>query len=196
MKKIELQEIMLPGEYEKIRSEILPQIIALKKRRRVPLGDKMSLVFENHKTLWFQVQEMVRIEHMEKPELIQEELDVYNPLLPERGQLSATLFIELTDPDRFLEELQQFHGIESEQTVYLEFQPGPRIFGEFDILYRNPRKVTTVYFLKFNVPEDLWSAFDNPNTGLHLVVDHPNYYARTQLPLELRKELARELREP
>lgn len=196
MKKIALEEIMLPADYEKVRAEILPQIIELKKRRRVILGDKMSLVFENHRTLWFQVQEMVRIERIEKPELIQEELDVYNPLLPERGQLSATLFIEITDPERLLEELEQFHGIESDDTVYLELQPGPRFYGQFDILYRNPQKVTTVYFLKFTIPEEYWSAFADPNTGLHLIVDHPNYYARTQLPMDLRKELASELREP
>ncbi len=194
MSVLTLEDILKPGEYEKIRSRVLQKIVELKKKRRLILGDKMSVVFENKDTLWYQVQEMVRVEHMEQDELIQEELDVYNPLLPEKGVLSATLFIELPNPETVLEELQRFHGIESEDTVYLEFQPGPRIHAVFDVLYRNPEKVATVYFIKFHLHDDALKLLDDPGTGLYFIVDHPNYYVRAQVPMELRKDLAREAR--
>ena len=193
MNPITREEILLPHEFEKVRPEALRRIIALKKIRRVPLGDKMSLVFENRDTMWFQVQEMVRVERMEDPAQIQEELDVYNALLPDRGQLSATLFIEITDPERMLQELERFLGIEEDRRVYLEYQPGPRVYGKFDLLYRNPEKVSSVYFLKFDIPEAMREKTADPDTALHLVVDHPNYYARTQLSMELRHQLGEEL---
>lgn len=193
MKKIALEEILLPKQYELKRPKILPEIIQYKKSRRLILGEMMSLIFENHRTLWFQVQEMVRVERMEDPELIREELNVYNALLPEKGQLSATLFIEITDTKRMLDELSRFKGIEDGECISLEFQPGSGIVGIFDMLYRNPNKVSSVYFLKFNIPEDSVIKVSDPNIALHLVVNHPNYYVRAQVPMELRRQLGEEL---
>ncbi|HEY5250934.1 MAG TPA: DUF3501 family protein, partial [Acidimicrobiales bacterium] len=83
--------------YERGRDEFRRSIIELKKRRRVTLGPFMTLVFENRETVRFQIQEMARVERMATDEQVQGELDVYNALLPSAGELSATMFIELTD---------------------------------------------------------------------------------------------------
>jgi len=82
--------------YERDRDAYRRQVIELKQRRRVAVGPIVSLVFENRETMRSQIQEMARAEKMVSDEQIQKELDVYNALIPEPGELSATLFIELT----------------------------------------------------------------------------------------------------
>ena len=96
MPKLTLDDISDLRAYERERDEFRGQVIALKRRRRVALGDIVTLLFENRRTIRFQVQEMARAEKIISDEGIETELRVYNPLIPEPGQLCATLFIELT----------------------------------------------------------------------------------------------------
>ena len=84
-------DLLSVGEYEQQRERFRSQIIALKQRRRIFLGPLLTLVFENRETLRFQTQEMIRVEHILDPRKIQDELDVYNALMPGSGELSATL---------------------------------------------------------------------------------------------------------
>src|SRR3954469_18223790 len=110
--KLTMDDIVDLRAYEREREEFRSRIIELKKRRRVPVGPIVTLVFENRDTIRFQIQEMARAERMMRDEQIQGELDAYNPLIPEPGQLSATLFIELTSKEDLMEWLPKLVGIE------------------------------------------------------------------------------------
>jgi hypothetical protein len=111
------QDLLPVAEYEQQREQFRSQIIALKQRRRISVGPLITLVFENRETLRFQTQEMIRVEHILDPHKVQEELDVYNALMPGSGELSATLLIEITEQDRMKEWLDVFMGLDHGQTV-------------------------------------------------------------------------------
>ncbi|MCE3223538.1 MAG: uncharacterized protein K0S58_1718 [Nitrospira sp.] len=119
MKLLTHEELIPQEEYERQRDAYRQTIIALKRRRRLTIGDIVTLVFENRETLRFQIQEMIRVERIVDPQKIQEELDVYNALLPAAGELSATLLIELTDPDTMKQWLDLFMGLDHGQKVGL-----------------------------------------------------------------------------
>src|SRR5438132_12376841 len=107
MKKIVLSDIKNLHEYELIRDDYRREVIAAKARRRVSLGPELSLVFENRLTVLGQIQEMCRAERLARPEAIQQEIDVYNELLPDGGELAATLFVEITEESRVQAELDR-----------------------------------------------------------------------------------------
>lgn len=119
MKALTQQDLIPHDEYERRRETYRQAIIELKRRRRIGLGEKITLVFENRETLRFQIQEMIRVERIFDPQKVQEELDVYNALLPASGELSATLLIELTDPDTMKQWLDLFMGLDHGQKVGL-----------------------------------------------------------------------------
>ena len=111
-RRLTLDDIEDLRHYERTRAEFRDRIIALKRLRRVPVGPIVTLVFENRDTVRFQIQEMARVEKMGSEEQIRAELDVYNPLIPAPGELSATLFVELTDDAQLRRWLPQLVGIE------------------------------------------------------------------------------------
>ena len=112
MSKLTIDDISDLRAYERERDDFRREVIDLKRRRRVPVGDILTLLFENSRTIRFQIQEMARIEKIISDEGIQTELRVYNPLIPEPGQLCATLFIELTSDEALREWLPKLVGIE------------------------------------------------------------------------------------
>lgn len=111
-RRLTLDDIAEPRAYERERAAFRDHVMELKRRRRVHLGTIVTLVFENRDTIRFQVQEMARAERIVTDAGIQEELDVYNPLIPEPGQLCATMFIELTTDEQMHEWLPKLVGIE------------------------------------------------------------------------------------
>ena len=112
MTKLTLDDIADLREYERERETFREQVIALKKRRRIALGPFVTLLFENRDTIRFQIQEMARVEKLVTDESIQEELDIYNPMIPDPGQLCATMFIELTSEAELREWLPKLVGVE------------------------------------------------------------------------------------
>lgn len=114
-----LDDIADHRAYEQQRDGLRDEVIALKKVRRISVGPVISFTFENATTIRWQVQEMVRVEKILSDEGVQAELDVYNPLIPEAGHLSATMFIELTDDMALREWLPQLVGIETEVELRL-----------------------------------------------------------------------------
>nr|MDA8116916.1 DUF3501 family protein [Actinomycetota bacterium] len=114
-----LNDIADLREYEREREDFRRRIITLKEIRRVNLGPIISMTFENRETIRFQIQEMARAEKMSTDAQIQEELEVYNPLIPGPGQLSATLFLELTSKDQLMEWLPKLVGIEQSLEVVI-----------------------------------------------------------------------------
>ena len=111
-RKLTLDDIADARAYERERADFKSRVIAMKARRRLPLGTFVTVVFENRETIRHQIQEMARVEKLFTDESIQEEIDIYNPMIPEPGQLCATLFIELTSDDQMREWLPRLVGIE------------------------------------------------------------------------------------
>jgi hypothetical protein len=179
-------------EYEKVREPMRASIIALKQRRRVPLGENMTLLFENRQTVLYQIQEMVRSERIVLAAKIQEEIDAYAPLLPGPGQLSATLFIELPGiatlpPEQARAAVNRFQGIER-GCLFLELG-GLRIAAHFEAGHSNEEKLAAVQYVRFALPPAERQALADPARPALLLVEHPNYSARQALADDLRREL-------
>jgi hypothetical protein len=191
MQKLSVADITDHRAYERERDEFRAHVIAMKKHRRVPLGDIMTLVFENTDTMRFQVQEMVRAERMLSDEQIRREVDTYNELIPEAGELSATLLIELTNDEQLREWLPRLVGIQ--RAISIVLPDGSRAAGEPLDEERLTREEITasVHFLRFRLPRvEAGVLRDGP---VHVVVDHPALRVDVELPAGVRAELASDL---
>ena len=158
-RKLTLDDIADARAYERERTELRARVIDLKSRRRVSLGTVVTLMFENRDTMRYQIQEMARVERTFTDQGIQEELDVYNPLIPEPGQLCATLFIELTSDDQMREWLSKLVGIE--HSVVFHLPDGDTVRCVVD-----PQHAAQV------------AAFVD---GVVLAIDHPEYLESVEL---------------
>lgn len=192
MSKIALADLRGLAEYEKVREDFRRRVIELKKRRRIQLGDRLSLVFENKETVLFQIQEMLRAERIVEPEKIQFELEVYGALLPEAGELSATLFIEVDDVTKIQQELDRFQGIDEGEAVCIVIG-GQRIPGMFEAGRSKEDKISAVHYVRFKLSPEQQQAFKHGSAHVHLVVDHPNYRHTLKLTPETRMALAADL---
>ena len=190
MRKLELSDLWSLPEYEQVREDFRHSIIELKKRRRVQVGPLLSFIFENRDTVLFQVQEMLRAEHVADPERVQEQLDIYNTMVPGEGELSATLFIEVTVPDRLPEEMARLRGVD--RAVYLELG-GERIPAVFEEGRATDEGLSTVQYLRFHLTPAQSRAFLAGREPVALVVDHPNYRERAVLSPETRLALSGDL---
>ncbi len=192
MKKIEFGEILNIYEYEKVREQKRREIIEIKKKRRLFLGDLVHLVFENRDTVWFQIQEMIRAERMVRDEEIQREIDVYNELIPEKNQLSISMFIEIPDEEERKRLLPQLVGIHD----HLWFHIGNKhsVRAEADERSKEDYqygKAAVVHFLKLNLtPEQVKDFAELP---VRVEINHPNYKAMVEMPEEVKAELVKDL---
>jgi uncharacterized protein DUF3501 len=191
--KIELKDVLNFFEYEKVRDRMRGRVIDLKRVRRVPVGRHLSFVFENRDTVLFQIQEMCRVERITDDARIQDELDVYNALLPGPGELSATLFIEITDKDQIQPVLDRFMGIDVGPTVWIQVGKDFAVPGEFEAGHSDEEKgkLSAVHFVRFTFPPGAVSAF--MVSPVHLVVDHIAERARVELSTATKAELLRDL---
>jgi hypothetical protein len=202
--KIQLKDVLNFFDYEKVRAEMRGRVIDLKRVRRVPVGEHLSFVFENRDTVLFQIQEMCRVERITDDARVQDELDVYNALLPGPSELSATLFIEITDKDQIQAVLDRFIGIDAGgidvggidvgPTVWIQVGKDFAVPGTFEAGHSDQEKgkLSAVHFVRFAFPPEAVRAFaDSP---VHLVVDHPAARARVELPAETKAQLLQDLR--
>jgi len=192
MRKLTIDDIADLRAYERERDEFRARIIELKKRRRLHLGELMTIVFENTDTMRWQVQEMARAEKMLSDEQIQHEIETYNELIPEEGELSATLLVELTSEAQLREWLPKLVGIQDAISIWLD--DGSRVAAQepdVERLTREEEITTTVHYLKFRfTPQQAKQLASAP---AQLVVDHPEYDAVVKLTDEQRSELAADL---
>ena len=192
MTPIAVDEILNLYEYEKVRDERRRAVIALKAERRVAVGRYLSFVFESRETVWFQIQEMIRTERIVDPGKIAEEVAVYNALLPRPGELAATMFIEIEQPDRVKPVLDDLLGIDTRDYVRLEVGPHV-VVGAFEAGHSDEDlgKLSAVHFVRFAPPAAARREFAAAEVAL--VVDHPNERARTVLGPATRRRLAEDL---
>lgn len=189
---------LLPGDiipyadYERQREGFRARIIELKQRRRISVGPLITLVFENRETLQFQIQEMIRVEQIFDPAKVQEELDVYNALLPATGELSATLLIEITDDARMKEWLDAFMGLDHGQKVAMTVGSA-RIYAEFEGGHSHETKISAVHFVRFPVPPSVRALLADLRVPVTLSVHHGVYHADTPVPGSMREEWLRDL---
>ena len=153
MKKIQLADIKNLHEYEMARPEFRRRVIELKQRRRVAVGPLVTLVFENRETVLFQIQEMLRAERIVEPSKVQDEIDVYNSLVPDAGELSATLFIEVTEESRVKPVLDSFIGLDEGQSLWLDIG-GKRYLAVFEEGHGREDRISAVHYVRFRLGEE------------------------------------------
>jgi len=192
MRKLTFDDIKDLREYERERDEFRRNIVEMKKRRRVQLGDLLTITFENTDTMRFQVQEMARIERMLTDEQIRNELDTYNQLIPGPNELSGTLFVEIDDKERLYEWLPKLVGIQRGVSIWLHDGSSVPSTPEDEERLTREETTTTVHYLKFRFTPDQVDAF--AAGPVRIVVDHPNYNAVVELTEEQRSELVEDLR--
>ena len=165
----------------------------MKKRRRVQLGDLLTITFENTDTMRFQIQEMARIERMLTDEQIRNELDTYNQLIPGPNELSGTLFVEIDDKERLYEWLPKLVGIQRAVSIWLHDGSSVPSIPEDEERLTREETTTTVHYLKFRfAPAQVDSFAAGP---ARIVIDHPNYNAVVELTEEQRSGLVGDLRD-
>jgi hypothetical protein len=191
MRKITLTDIKPLAEYEAMRDAMRRHVIDIKKRRRVPVGDSVSLLFENRETVLYQIQEMVRAEHITNPEAIQDEIDTYNRSIPEDAELSATMLIELTDSDSIRAEMDRLVGIN--EHVRLRIGSEHVVPGVFEPGWSREDRVAAVQYVKFPLTAEQAEAFRDGREAVFFEVDHPYYQASTRIDESVRRALAEEL---
>ena len=194
-RKLQLTDILDLRAYERVRDERREEIIELKRRRRVQLGTVVTLMFENRATMQSQIHEMMRAEKVVRDEQILEELHAYNPLIPEAGQLSATLFIELTTPEQMLEWLPKLVNIES--SIVFKLSDGSTVTaiteeGHAETLTRD-NVTAAVHYIRFEFAPQQVEAFATGDVEILCV--HPAYIEVANLPQFVIDELLTDLRD-
>jgi len=191
VKKVGLDEVMGLERYEQLRPTFRQRIIDLKKNRRVAVGDRVTFVFENRDTMLFQIQEMLRAEHIVDLDRVRDEVEVYNALIPEPGELSATMLIEITESDQVREQLVRLIGIDA--AVRLEIGDRSAIRGEFEGGRSKEDKLSAVQYVRFALDDGARQAFIHGTEPVCLVIDHPNYRHRAPVNGAVRASLAADL---
>ena len=192
IRPVTLNDVVGLERYEALRDEIRRRIIALKRARRVSVGPEITFVFENHDTVYFQIQEMLRAERISDLDAVREELAVYNALLPQPGELSATMLIEITEQERVAERLLSLLGID--EAVSLQVGSEHRIAAVFEPGRSKEDKLSAVQYLRFVLPTAARRAFFDATVPVQLVIDHPNYRAQCPLDGDTRASLSEDLR--
>lgn len=187
MKKIELSDIKNILDYEKVRNDFRNKIIGMKKSRRLNVGNRITLTFENRYTVTFQIEEMMRIERIVDEEKINSEIDAFNELIPGENELSATLFVEVDEKDQIKPVLDSLVGL-NKDSVFLEVGK-KRIPAVFEEGHATDDRISAVQYVKFKLSPAEVKVFGNSSVPVRIVAKHANYNAMADLPEEMRKSL-------
>jgi hypothetical protein len=177
MQKISRDSLMSLESYAKARKDFRTRVLAHKKNRIVRLGEHVTLIFEDELTIRYQVQEMLRVERIFEEEGIQEELDAYNPLIPDGRNFKATMMIEYEDVDERRAALARLKGIEDRAWVRVEGCPPAFAVADEDLERETDEKTSSVHFLRFELTAEMVEALKY-GVGLSIGVDHPHYSAK------------------
>jgi hypothetical protein len=179
--------------YARQRQEFRARVIAHKRDRTVHLGAHVTLIFEDELTLRYQIQEMLRIERTFEEQGIQDELDAYNPLIPNGRNFKATMMIEYADAQERRDALAKLKGIEDRVWVQVEGCSRVYAIADEDLERENAEKTSAVHFLRFELSEEMAKALKY-GMALSIGVDHQNYQAEIgAVTAGIRASLARDL---
>ncbi len=193
MKPITRQSLMSLETYARERPEFRAKAIAHKRLRTVHIGEHVTLLFEDETTVRYQIQEMLRIEKTFEESGIQDELDAYNPLVPDGRNFKATMLIEYDDEKERRLALTKLKGIEDK--TWLQVEGCGKVFAiaDEDLERENETKTSAVHFVRFELTEEMAGALKY-GVSLTVGVDHPQYSASVQLGNETRTALLADLR--
>ena len=179
-------------QYARIRPEFRARVIEHKKSRRLALGEHAALYFEDQLTMQYQVQEMLRLERMFEPDRIQDELDVYNPLIPDGSNWKATFMVEYSDVDERRDALAKLVGIEDK--VWLQVQGHERVHpvANEDLERSTPDKTASVHFMRFELTPAMCAAA-KAGAAILAGIDHPTYRLELQVPDNVRESIVADL---
>jgi hypothetical protein len=193
MQKLSRDNLMTLEAYARARQDFRAQVIAHKRNRTVHLGEHVTLVFEDRLTIQYQVQEMLRIEKTFEEQGIQEEIDAYNPLIPDGRNFKATMLIEYEDAEERRLALGRLKGIEDRTYVRVEGCAPVYAIADEDLERENEQKTSAVHFLRFELTKEMVESL---KYGVSLVigVDHAGYQAAVDpVPPATRAALVKDL---
>jgi len=191
IRPVTLDDVVGLERYEAIRNDVRRRIIELKRARRLSVGPEVTFVFENHHTVYFQIQEMLRAERITDLDAVREELVVYNALLPQPGELSATMLIEITEADDIAERLLRFAGID--EAVWLHVGP-ERVAATFEPGRSRADKLSAVQYVRFALPASARRGFLDQAIAVRLTIEHPHYRASVPVEGGIRASLCEDVR--
>jgi len=193
MPKITRESLMTLEAYAKARKDFRARVLEHKKPRSVALGPHVTLLFEAELTIRYQVQEMLRIEKTFEEAGIQDELDAYNPLVPDGRNFKATMLVEYEDVEERRAALARLKGVEDRVWVQVEGCAKVYAIADEDLERENDQKTSSVHFLRFELAEEMAAALKY-GVGLAMGIDHPAYEARLDpVPAATRAALVKDL---
>jgi hypothetical protein len=193
MRKLTREDLYSLEQYADMRPEFRQKVMEHKKDRRLMLGTNATLYFEDRVTMQYQVQEMLRIERIFEADGINEELDAYNPLIPDGNNWKATFMIEFPDVDERQQMLAQLVGIEDR--VYMQVADFDRVYpiADEDLERDTEEKTSAVHFLRFELPAEQGAALQE-GAALIAGIDHTNYQVEiSPVPANIRDSLVNDL---
>jgi len=191
MKKVVFEDILNLYEYEKVRQDKVKELLGIKKKRSLFVGDIFHIFFENTFSVWFQIQEMIRAERMVKKEDINFEIEVYNDLIPEQNQLSATFFIEIPDDEERERMLKELVGVHD--GIFISFgnqKIKAKANEQSDMDYKFG-KAATIHFIKFDFDNTQKELFKNEKAFIE--INHNDINIKQDIPQEVKEELIKDL---
>ncbi len=182
------ESLMSLETYARARPEFRARVMAHKKLRLVELGGHASIHFEDALTMQYQVQEMLRLERIFEPELIQQELDVYNPLVPDGSNWKATMMFEYPDAEERKVALGRLVGVET--AAYVQVADFARVtpFANEDLDRSTASKTSAVHFLRFELTPEMVAGAKG-GAPIRVGIDHPHYKAEATVPNATRESL-------
>jgi hypothetical protein len=180
-------------QYAEKRAQFRAEVMAHKKNRQVPIGAHATLYFEDRLTMQYQIQEMLRVERIFEAAGIQEELDAYNPLIPDGSNWKATFMIEFDDVDERRDALARLVGIEDK--VWVQVGDHDKVFAiaDEDLERATEDKTSSVHFVRFELTPAM-SAAAKSGAAVRMGIDHPEYSYQIEVPPAVRVSLANDLR--
>jgi hypothetical protein len=180
-------DIKGPAMYAHIRDDYRNRVIEMKKARRVLIGDRVELVFDNRLTLQLQIEETCRLENLTTDAQINAEIEVNNSLMPSEDSLAATLFIPLPQDEHIKENLRALVGLDEHVVLHI----GPHaIRASFEPGRSTEERISAVQYARFPLTRDAKAALLTAGTPIEIEIDHPNYPHRVQCSEALRTSLA------
>lgn len=174
MSKLERDDLFSLEEYSVQRPEFRARVLEHKKPRKVMIGDHLTLYFEDRLTMQYQIQEMLRIEKIFEADGIQEELDAYNPLIPDGSNFKATMMVEFEDVDERKQALEQLVGIEDKVWVQVAGHDKVYAISDEDLERSDETKTSAVHFSRFELTADMVEALQT-GASLSIGCDHERY---------------------
>ena len=193
MNKLTPESLMTLEAYAKARNDFRAKVLAHKKPRTVHLGGHVTLIFEDELTVRYQVQEMLRVERIFEEQGIRDELEAYNPLIPDGSNWKATMLIEYPDPHERKRELARLIGVEDRMFVEVEGHERVYAIADEDLDRENDEKTSSVHFLRFELTRAARDAV-RAGASVKLGCDHANYPAHVTIAAETLASLAGDLK--